>query len=138
MNAHMSRAERNKAIEAELVELVALRGVTTAAVVDGDGFVTHIRRDEPGRVGVGGVGFGGRERRALRASGCQLHLPRHHPALDAVCRDQLAGCGGGCGPLSELTRGRGAPTRRASDLRSVHAGPSRFTRRNTRATQPGQ
>lgn len=41
----MTRAERNKAIDAELVELAALRGVTTAAVVDADGFVTHIRRD---------------------------------------------------------------------------------------------
>ncbi|MBN2800743.1 MAG: roadblock/LC7 domain-containing protein [Deltaproteobacteria bacterium] len=41
----VSRAERNKLIEQNLVALTSLRGVTTAAIVDSDGFVTHIRRD---------------------------------------------------------------------------------------------
>jgi len=41
----MSRAERNQQIERTLADLATLRGVTTAAIVDGDGFVTHIRRD---------------------------------------------------------------------------------------------
>lgn len=41
----MTRAERNQHIERTLADLASLRGVTTAAVVDGDGFVTHIRRD---------------------------------------------------------------------------------------------
>ena len=41
----MSRAERNQHIERTLADLASQRGVTTAAIVDGDGFVTHIRRD---------------------------------------------------------------------------------------------
>ncbi len=41
----LPRAERNQRIERNLADLTALRGVTTAAIVDGDGFVTHIRRD---------------------------------------------------------------------------------------------
>jgi predicted regulator of Ras-like GTPase activity (Roadblock/LC7/MglB family) len=41
----MTRAERNQHIERTLADLASLRGVTTAAIVDGDGFVTHIRRD---------------------------------------------------------------------------------------------
>ncbi len=41
----LSRAERNQHIERTLADLASLRGVTTAAIVDGDGFVTHIRRD---------------------------------------------------------------------------------------------
>lgn len=40
----MSRAERNQRIDRTLAELGAMRGVTSAAIVDGDGFVTHIRR----------------------------------------------------------------------------------------------
>lgn len=40
----LSRAERNQRIDRTLAELAALRGVTTAAIVDGDGFVTHVRR----------------------------------------------------------------------------------------------
>lgn len=39
------RAARNERIDAALVNLSSLRGVTAAAVVDGDGLVTHIRRD---------------------------------------------------------------------------------------------
>ncbi len=41
----ISKAERNQTIEKLLSGLTSLRGVTAAAVVDGDGFVTHIRRD---------------------------------------------------------------------------------------------
>lgn len=41
----MSRAQRNEETEKILASLTALRGVTAAAVVDNDGFVTHIRRD---------------------------------------------------------------------------------------------
>lgn len=41
----LSRSERNQRVEQLLAELADLRGVTTAAIVDGDGFVTHIRRD---------------------------------------------------------------------------------------------
>lgn len=41
----VTRAERNKLVEQNLVALTSLRGVTTAAIVDGDGFVTHIKRD---------------------------------------------------------------------------------------------
>ena len=40
-----SKAERNQRIEALLANLVTFRGVTTAALTDSDGFVTHIRRD---------------------------------------------------------------------------------------------
>jgi predicted regulator of Ras-like GTPase activity (Roadblock/LC7/MglB family) len=41
----LSKAERNSRIEGLLAGLVALRGVTTAALVDPDGFVTHARRN---------------------------------------------------------------------------------------------
>lgn len=41
----MSHADRNERINRALNGLVAQRGVTTAAIVDQDGFVTHIRRD---------------------------------------------------------------------------------------------
>ena len=41
----LSKAERNQQIDRSLAELASLRGVTTAAIVDSDGFVTHIRRD---------------------------------------------------------------------------------------------
>lgn len=41
----LNRVERNQRIEQNLAELASLRGVTTAAIVDSDGFVTHIRRD---------------------------------------------------------------------------------------------
>jgi predicted regulator of Ras-like GTPase activity (Roadblock/LC7/MglB family) len=41
----LSRAERNQRIERSLTDLASLRGVTTAAIVDEDGFVTHIRKD---------------------------------------------------------------------------------------------
>ena len=41
----VSRAERTQKIEKLLASLTAIRGVTAAAVVDSDGFVTHIRRD---------------------------------------------------------------------------------------------
>ena len=37
--------ERAAQIDRVLANLTALRGVTAAAVVDGDGFVTHVRRD---------------------------------------------------------------------------------------------
>ncbi len=40
----LSRAERNQRIDRTLADLAALRGVTTAAIVDADGFVTHVRR----------------------------------------------------------------------------------------------
>lgn len=45
MAAPMSKAERNQRIDALLADLVSQRGVTAAAVVDSDGFVTHLRRD---------------------------------------------------------------------------------------------
>ena len=38
-------AKRTHAIDRLLAELMSLRGVTAAAIVDGDGFVTHIRKD---------------------------------------------------------------------------------------------
>lgn len=41
----ITKAERNQRIEGLLAGLVAQRGVTTAAITDADGFVTHIRRD---------------------------------------------------------------------------------------------
>ena len=41
----VSRADRAEQIDRLLVGLSALRGVTAAAVVDQDGFVTHVRRD---------------------------------------------------------------------------------------------
>ncbi len=40
-----TRQEKNQLIENLLSGLTGLRGVTTAAIVDTDGFVTHIRRD---------------------------------------------------------------------------------------------
>lgn len=41
----ISKVERNQRIDGILAGLVALRGVVSAAIVDADGFVTHIRRD---------------------------------------------------------------------------------------------
>ncbi len=41
----ISPSERNRRIEESLAKLSSLRGVTTAAIVDEDGFVTHIRKD---------------------------------------------------------------------------------------------
>jgi hypothetical protein len=41
----MTRSERGAYIDRILASLTALRGVTAAAIVDSDGFVTHIRRD---------------------------------------------------------------------------------------------
>lgn len=41
----ISRAERAAGVDRVLAGLTSLRGVTAAAVVDSDGFVTHIRRD---------------------------------------------------------------------------------------------
>lgn len=43
--APQGRSERNDGIERILAAFVTLRGVTTAALVDSDGLVTHIRRD---------------------------------------------------------------------------------------------
>lgn len=40
----ITKTERNQRIDATLAGLVALRGVTTAGIIDSDGFVTHIRR----------------------------------------------------------------------------------------------
>lgn len=45
VNAMISKADRNERIDKALHSLVSQRGVTTAAIVDSDGFVTHIRRD---------------------------------------------------------------------------------------------
>lgn len=39
------REERSNQIDRLLATLTAMRGVTAAAVVDQDGFVTHVRRD---------------------------------------------------------------------------------------------
>jgi uncharacterized protein len=41
----IKRAERDHQLDTVLAELTALRGVAAAAIVDSDGFVTHIRRD---------------------------------------------------------------------------------------------
>jgi predicted regulator of Ras-like GTPase activity (Roadblock/LC7/MglB family) len=41
----ISKADRNQRVEALLASLVSLRGVTTGAIIDSDGFVTHLRRD---------------------------------------------------------------------------------------------
>lgn len=41
----ISKAERNQRIDGLLASLTSLRGVTTAAIIDADGFVTHLRRD---------------------------------------------------------------------------------------------
>jgi hypothetical protein len=41
----VSRTERAERVDRLLAGITALRGVTTAAVVDQDGFVIHIRRD---------------------------------------------------------------------------------------------
>ncbi|RLB47697.1 MAG: hypothetical protein DRJ42_24855 [Deltaproteobacteria bacterium] len=38
-------AKRTQSIDRILSELMSLRGVTSAALVDADGFVTHIRKD---------------------------------------------------------------------------------------------
>jgi|JI10StandDraft_1071094.scaffolds.fasta_scaffold1086852_1 predicted regulator of Ras-like GTPase activity (Roadblock/LC7/MglB family) len=43
--ATIARNDRNEGIDRVLANLVSVRGVTTAALVDGDGLVTHIRRD---------------------------------------------------------------------------------------------
>lgn len=40
----LTKAERNQRIDTTLAGLVALRGVTTAGIIDADGFVTHLRR----------------------------------------------------------------------------------------------
>lgn len=40
----LTKAERNQRIDGILAGLSALRGVTTAGIVDSDGFVIHIRR----------------------------------------------------------------------------------------------
>jgi predicted regulator of Ras-like GTPase activity (Roadblock/LC7/MglB family) len=40
----LSKAERNQRVDAVLAGLLSLRGVTTAGIIDSDGFVTHIRR----------------------------------------------------------------------------------------------
>lgn len=42
---NITKAERNQRIDGILASLVSLRGVTAAAIVDADGFVTHVRRD---------------------------------------------------------------------------------------------
>jgi uncharacterized protein len=39
------RSERSRQVERVLSGLTTLRGVTAAAIIDGDGFVTHVRRD---------------------------------------------------------------------------------------------
>jgi predicted regulator of Ras-like GTPase activity (Roadblock/LC7/MglB family) len=39
------RSERGRQIERLLTGLTSLRGVIAAAIVDNDGFVTHVRRD---------------------------------------------------------------------------------------------
>lgn len=41
----VTQTDRGTSIERHLTELTSLRGVTAAAIVDSDGFVTHIRRD---------------------------------------------------------------------------------------------
>lgn len=41
----LSKAERNQRVDGLLASLTSLRGVTTAAIIDADGFVTHLRRD---------------------------------------------------------------------------------------------
>ncbi|MDD2941500.1 MAG: roadblock/LC7 domain-containing protein [bacterium] len=41
----LSRTEKNEKIEELLAGLTLLRGVTSSAIVDADGFVTHVRRD---------------------------------------------------------------------------------------------
>ncbi len=43
--AQISRQERTSKVEKILGSVTSLRGVTAAAIIDNDGFVTHIRRD---------------------------------------------------------------------------------------------
>jgi len=38
-------ADRSTKIDKILANMMALRGVTAAAIIDGDGFVNHVRRD---------------------------------------------------------------------------------------------
>jgi len=40
-----SHAERSSKVEKILSDVTALRGVTAAAIIDGDGLCTHVRRD---------------------------------------------------------------------------------------------
>lgn len=41
----LTSQERTSKIEKILGSVTSLRGVTAAAIIDGDGFVTHVRRD---------------------------------------------------------------------------------------------
>jgi predicted regulator of Ras-like GTPase activity (Roadblock/LC7/MglB family) len=41
----ISNQERTAKVEKILGSVTSLRGVTAAAIIDGDGFVTHVRRD---------------------------------------------------------------------------------------------
>jgi hypothetical protein len=41
----LTSQERTSKIEKLLSSVTGLRGVTAAAIIDGDGFVTHVRRD---------------------------------------------------------------------------------------------
>ena len=41
----LSSADRTSQVEKVLRSVTALRGVTAAAIIDSDGFVTHVRRD---------------------------------------------------------------------------------------------
>jgi predicted regulator of Ras-like GTPase activity (Roadblock/LC7/MglB family) len=41
----LSLAERSSMVDKVLASVTSLRGVTAAAIIDSDGFVTHVRRD---------------------------------------------------------------------------------------------
>ena len=41
----LSLAERSSMVDKVLTQVTNLRGVTAAAIIDSDGFVTHVRRD---------------------------------------------------------------------------------------------
>lgn len=41
----LTTTERSSKIEKILSGITGLRGITAAAIIDGDGFVTHVRRD---------------------------------------------------------------------------------------------
>jgi predicted regulator of Ras-like GTPase activity (Roadblock/LC7/MglB family) len=74
----VSGQERGSKIDKILSAITALRGVTAAAVIDGDGFVTHVRRDfEINTDALGAavqITFGSARRAAEHVAQGQTHL----------------------------------------------------------------
>ena len=92
----MDRVERDKKLDQILAGIIRVRGVTAAAMVDGDGFVTHIRRDFEINTDALGVGV----QIALGAA-----LQTSQKVLSAVCNIVLIESKDGLILLAPLVRG---------------------------------